>query len=1038
VLEKDDSPASVQSKSLVSALLARCAAESVDTQEQLILAQAAATNNDTASLLRLAGIYFNNGRLSEAKDTYQRVLERSPALPEAILNYVRIQLYYLSNPVLSTDEERRSGWARLDALLDRLKDPKPWEAYVLKTELRYAQKTEKKIDEARQVIKDATAILPKEIALWAEWASLEMRQNKYTAADQILLAAKTRIGDSADLRLTEFRFSFYREDLDKKVLEEKRGRVLAGLTTNLQSFTKQDQLRLWIAQAEGYDLLGRTEEAAVAIDEILRLKPNDLRWWLARYDNAERLKDGKMVKKSLEEIKRLDGEKGAFTSYIAAYRIFSEVVNNKTPKAEMGKALSPALNHIDETLQSRRKWGKALKLRAQILAAAGKDSEAITAYRAAFDNGEQSFDVLRVLFDHYSQANRPDEVQTIVQQMIQQGSVNTRMSKSFAETFLRAPDFNRALEMGRQAVAQNSTDAADWIWLASLTEVAVQATKGKFDEVEEYYKKATAFAKGEPGPYLARIAFYIRLGRPEEAKKVLQEVATLPPEQHLRILPQGYDLLKDKDRAQAEYLRATKELKDAQTNLNAARFFTNNTNTKEAIGQYQAVLANTNAKPKDRMEARRELAVILATFGRTGEADTLLKQNEKEDQANIAADRRARALIFARSKYTYRDAITLLKKNVLSATDLKLLAQMSLVIGNKVEFEGAMKALTAAEPKNRDHKILWIEELIKQGELANAQAVWGTLQELDRTGFETQRLLGLLNFYAKRSEVAFSVLTGIKPTTEREFSRLASTFEEIRKHDAAETNFREYAKISGKPQASLALARFLGRRSQYDQALDLCETIVQTNKEIQADVVLTFAIDILRRGTEPPTAKQIARLEPWLDKATFAMPQLWQKDWLKGEIADLRADYRTAESHFLQALQKQPNQPVVIASLARLLILSNVGNSENPLKLLETAIAQKPEILDELWELQGLALLKEGRKAEAITVFATADKELPTWRTAFYLAHAYQQAGDTKAALVAWKNATDRGLQPTHLHPLEKALLQDLTTKLTNVAKTIK
>jgi len=180
--------------------------------------------------------------------------------------------------------------------------------------------------------------------------------------------------------------------------------------------------------------------------------------------------------------------------------------------------------------------------------------------------------------------------------------------------------------------------------------------------------------------------------------------------------------------------------------------------------------------------------------------------------------------------------------------------------------------------------------------------------------------------------------------------------------------------------------------------------------------VTAAAVVLLRSGKA--SEAQCARVEQWIKTA---LAQDVQSVVLKLHWADLqevRGKYQDVEAIYRSILQQDPHNIAALNNQAWLLAQLNDRGSE-ALPLINRAIelmGPRPELLD----TRALVQMKLGRADQAIGDLEHVTAEAPTATRWFHLACAHQQGHNQQAARQALRRARELGLQPAHLHPLER------------------
>ena len=1005
----------------IYALLARCAGMAGDLPSQIEYATEAAKSPNPAGRMILAACLADAGKLDAAAGEYQRVL-REQKSPPAAAAFGLAQLLVIKLGGAPESARKDSDKAEVDRLLDMAQKAAPgaWEIHVLRAELALSFN---KIEDAKKILEGARKMLPAEKSLWAASAAAEARAGRMAEAEELLRQGGKTAGDSADLRLTGLRIRFAGKG-DKMA-------ALADVAAGIDSLPVTEKLRIWSAQADGYELLNKPAEAAKTLDLFLAVRDNDLRILLVRFDLAARLGDEPTASRCLEEIRRLDGSGGALSEYVAAFRITRDV----QAKTADPTRLEEARRHAIEADFRKPGWGKLALLRAEIEELAGNTDKAAEEFEKAFKNGERSFTLLRRLVNYYTERGQNKKASELITKIKEQGklSLSQSQSRALAEIYLQAPDFARALEMAQEAVDNQSKNPDDLIWLARVNYAADRPA----GEIEIPLKKATEIAPESPAAWSARIAYLSNTNRKAEAQQLLGLVTkSVSADKVSMILAPCHDVLGESDKAESHYLKALAERPtDLRLAQGASAFFARTGRWALAERTLRGITeGKLEATRADMLTARRDLAAALGALGRPNEALPLLENN-------APADARLRAVILARNPLTQRAAFEVLdsefNRRPLTAAELFLYARLSVNIEEPTAAKGAMLALLGADPNNPEYLAFWIEYLLGRRDFSDARFYQSKLARARPGEFDSIRLQALADFKQGKQDQAIELLRSYDPPTTREEALLAGAFEEINDFDDAEKRLRAYAEKTADGYSRLALARYLGRRSSYAEALDIAE---KARPKVPTDLVAIIAMDLLRAGTTAPPAEQVKRVEQWLVDATPPADRPWQPTWLLAEMADIRGDDPEAINRFRKALaltaglapsQETAGRSLIVPGLARLLCLTGgAPEAAEAGKLLALALQAAPANSTELAELEGLALLKQRKPSEAVQRLNALARTAPSAKGKFYLALALLETGSKKEAEVAWQQALRRGLKKFELHRAEFSSWEKLETEL--------
>lgn len=1006
----------------IYALIARCAGLAGDTESQIEAARKAAQNRNPAGVLIYAAYLAEAGRYAEATRVYQQMLRSPQAPPEAAFGLAQLLVMKHGAPDAKSTE---SDWVEVDNLLQRAATivPNAPEIPILRAEAFLAQN---KADQVRKILRDARTRLPKSVSLWAASAAAEAKAGKLPEAFALLEQGKKIAGDSADLRLTALRIQFTNNGDKDRALEE--------IAKDLDKLSEADKLRVWVAQAEGYELLKKPEKTAAALDNILSVKPNDLRTLVSRFDTAIRLKDEESAIRVTETIQKLEGKKGPIGPYLAAYRIVRGVQENPADTSR----LAEARKYLNEVDSRKENWAKSALLRAELEELDGHPELAVGFFESAHQQGERSFTLLRRLLDYYTQQRRFRDASKLLNNLQIDVRLNSTQSRAFAEIHLQAPDFAHAYDLARQAVDDSTNNSDDVLWLARISILINRP----LDEVDRVLKQAIALAPDSAAAWAIRIGYLRSTNRVQEARKLMDEIAKSKDTPNpASILAPCHEVLDEIDQAEEAYLRAMeKSPDDLRLAQSAAVFFSQ----ASRHGKTEPILrriveGKLKASPEEVAVARRELAIALGAMGRNAEGLALIDQNQVANSPTHPADIRAKAKVLAQNRLTQYTAFQLLDnefdRRKFSASDLFLFAKLGLAIDQFARAKEAMVFLLNKDEENINYLEFWIEALLDRNELPDARFYLARLVKTRPGTLSTIRLQALVAYKAnsklaeaRRSAEAADRLRGYEPKSLLEEAQLSRAYEEIGAYPEAETRIREYARKSGSPLAQLAVARYLARRSQYGPALDIADAV---RKAAGTDLIATVAQDMLRSGENPADPKEVRRVEAWIAESKSPPAKPWMNDWLLGEFADIRGDTPLAIGQFHKALSVEPNQSFVVPGLTRLLCLTGKpSDAAEAERILTETLKLTPLNADELAELQGLAYLKQGQTQKAIDQLLGVMMTAPSQKGSLYLMAALMAAGQFEDAEKVRQRANIRGIKTHEWHRLEKEWWQKLVTEL--------
>jgi tetratricopeptide (TPR) repeat protein len=242
-----------------------------------------------------------------------------------------------------------------------------------------------------------------------------------------------------------------------------------------------------------------------------------------------------------------------------------------------------------------------------------------------------------------------------------------------------------------------------------------------------------------------------------------------------------------------------------------------------------------------------------------------------------------------------------------------------------------------------------------------------------------------------------------------------------------------------KPEEVLLLLNSMRRQKKFAEAFDLCLKTwdeKDAKKKCSPEVIGGASVSVLRSmqsaGT-PATREQVLLIEDKLKDALQANPKSVVLMLHLAELYDQRGDWARAEEMYRQVLRPE-NEPKNIVALNNLAwLLAQHSSEEDKLKealtTIEAAvngIGRRADLID----TRGLVRLRLNQDAAALADFREAVADMPTPAHLFHLARAHYKAQDKSNAYKVLKEAKDKGLQASALHPVEQKDYRDLLDAL--------
>ena len=311
------------------------------------------------------------------------------------------------------------------------------------------------------------------------------------------------------------------------------------------------------------------------------------------------------------------------------------------------------------------------------------------------------------------------------------------------------------------------------------------------------------------------------------------------------------------------------------------------------------------------------------------------------------------------------------------------------------------------------------QDLTKAQELVDAikqlqPNVLGTLVlqvEIHRIRKEIDKATNLIQVFADRSNSNPQVL-----------EVLADLAEKMERFELAEGLYRRIAG-SGDARGKLLLAAFLGRRDRVKDALDICEPLWTSLREVE--VLGVACINILFGSSDHPRTPepaQINRVVGWFDRAIALAPkQQRPNSWLLiglGNLHEKQGRYSEAQKLYLVVAEGDPNG-IAYNNLAWLASQKD-GKFKEALDYANRAVARKPDQPDFL-DTRGMIYLAAGNRELALDDLQKAVANDPLSPSKHYhLAQAFLANSDKEKARQSLETAKSKGFTPSVLDVLEQ------------------
>lgn len=961
---------------------------------------------------------LNQGRPDSALTECEELmrLDRQPVAGWSLL----ARLLIMQNLRLPASQRR---WEKVDGALD-LAEKVERDSALVKILRAEAFVGRGKPDEARTLLEAARDKAPNQPDYWIALAELADRMGAPDRAARLLEEGHQKLGDLVDLRLARARHL-------ASVGGDASFQAIQRLADDADRFSLEERSRLLGGLANVLHLADRPKDALTLWQRVADLEPRSLGVRLAVFDLALRVGADDLMSTTLDAMRQIEGADGPLSRYNQARQLLAAA-----EKGERG-SVAPARALLAQVANQRPGWSRVPLALAKASELESSPDRAIEHYLRTIELGDRQLDVVRRLVELLSERRRYAEADLVIRKLPEQTPVFANLQRLAAEVSLQTNDAGRALEYALKAVPSESKDPRDQRWLGQI----LWAT-GRLAEAERALRRAVELADRDPAGWVALVQFLARTQQPaKSAEAIAGAEKKLDKDSAPLALAQCYAAVGKPDQARELFQTALKAKPDDIVVLQSVADFALRTGRRdEAKAALRKIVSLQVKDPYAAEQAQKLLAVVLAAGGSYAESREalaligVLKGNDARtpSPAHDATvdDQRARAVVLASQprRSQQLDAIRILEelnqRRPLSAEDLFLLSQLYERVGDLPKSRDAMLKLLATEGENPRYLAHQVRALLRQGLLNDARLWHAKLEAVLPNAAPTMELKArLLHAQGNDAEAVNVLREKVKADDAATALFLATLLEELKQPAPAEEYYRRYVQLSGKPEASLELGKFLARHNRLEECLGLLET---SWNAAPPESVGYACLAALRSAKFNEAACQ--RVGRWLDTALSKNLALTGLVVCQADLHDLQREYAQAETLYKRVLARDPRHLVALNNLAWQLALRE-GRGEDALYFANQALESygpQPALLD----TRALASLAVGKPAAAVTDLQDAYSPVLDRATLasvkFHLARAYQRQGQRTEAAKALQDAKDAGLTEETLHPLEVPAFREL------------
>jgi tetratricopeptide (TPR) repeat protein len=794
--------------------------------------------------------------------------------------------------------------------------------------------------------------------------------------------------------------------------------VLARLELGLDKFKSEDQTKLLEGLTQLYFQVGERGEARRLSEQLAGLDQHrtDLRLHSFLFDLALKEGDEAGMEQTLAKIQEIEQSRGAYYRYGRALQLLWKVRQGNPSGARREAVLMEARQHLELASRQRPSWPPIHLARAEIYELEGNPEQAILELKQAIQKGENSPAVVQRLVQALVSRKRDAEADEELKKLKQTLLVQSELGRLAARVALRRGDTARALVLARDAVAVDSPDYGDQVWMGRLL-----AAANVHDEAEQKLRKAAEAQPGKPEAWVALVQLLASRNRIKDARTVLDLAREkIEPKSRPLALAQCAEALGETQDALSFYESAQKaDPSNVMVLRSVIRFSIRLGQRARAEGLLRQIVdGKIPASKEDVNWARQGLALLLADgihydqfqqavgyVDLAMDADGRLDLKSLEGKAPTDLHRtRARILATQPIRQYQLAAIglfTLLDgMQALTPEDRLILA---ILLDRTGEWQKARdQYLTLVLPKTDDprHLTAYVSAMLAHDDLDGIPRWLEQLEALEKAD-----KAGVGAFGSVELRVRWMIKRGQKD----------AALDLLRRH---------VSRASASLGEKLLLAKYLGKEKRMGDALALCEEVWKKCPPDQVEQVGGVTMAVLRSAGQP-TEADLARVETWLNDALRKEPDRAGLRMFVADLYELRGQYREAEAEYRAILASKQHSTNIVAlnNLAWLLTLQ-AGKQEEALDLISRAIkgyGPRSELLD----TRGMIYLALGRHEEALADLKEAADE-PNPVRLFHLAQAFYETRDRENARRKLEQAREMGLDPSRMHPVEQRACKKL------------
>ena len=930
--------------------------------------------------------------------------------------------------------ENYRSWDEVEQLLNEAgsRPANGAEVAILKAETLVARR---QIDPARKLLEKARDDHPDRPDVWVALAMLAQRQDQPAEAIKTLDEASKKLGDVHQLRIARARI----------IGMQSRPDAIAQLNLLVDGLEKFPPNRRRDVISSVADALAQVGDLRAALELWKRLgrdQPNDLSTRLIQFDMAVQEGNQAEIDRVIAEIRTIEGEGGSLWRY-ARSRVLIEAYK-KTPTITI---LLEARDLLNRVIQNRPAWPRAPLAQAELDDIQGNPNLALKGYIRAIQLGDRSPLAVRRSVQILYRQRRYDQADQILRTMQEQLPISGDLQRIAADISIQTRDYNRALTLARKAVAKESPDYRDHIWLGQVLSIlSIKATRDNRsaeitalrDEAERELNRAVELGHDKPDAWVALIQFLASIERkPEAARKVREAEAAIPPAEAPLALAQACEATGQIDRVEPLYRKALELNAEDTVAIQAlANFYLRNDQVQDAVPLLNELIRLRIKSNDEAVWAKRILGMLLANqgnFRQSIRALELLGLSDGQEDEGVATqpidDLRAKVRILSKQKIVAkrREARRLLEEILRRETpipdDLFVYGQIFEQEANWSKARDKYQNAVSLAPTEPLYIAEFARALLRHKEVEEARRWLTQLEALKPNSPDVVEIKARVLAAQNRGVEAAALIIGDVKEKGSRVRLGADLLEELGLLEGAETLFRQIADGPGRAENRLLLAGFLGRQHRTVEALDVCDKAWESANPSD---IAAACIQIVYQAEDPKA--HYAKVAEQLDRALKLHPNDVALLFELANIRGLQGRVPEAERIYLDAFERNPKNVAPLANLAWLLS-RQPGRGKEALEYINRAITTTRPFAPFL-DTRAVIQMALREPAPAIRDLEEALAVDPVPGRQVHLAEAYLMAGKRLDAEEALKDARRMGLDVRSLHPFDRESYRVLDDQL--------